>query len=261
MVGVPCEWTRISRSSGPEAARRGHARSDPPGRRRNTEDREQVWTIARRLFTCRSAAPPILRSVTDSPTTTDRPLPEELVRLASADNFRDVAGPGAGYPTGDGGHVRRGVYYRSNELQLTAEDAASLADLGITMIHDLRGGRRSRPTPTPRSPARPGSTSRFRHPDGDGRGPGRHRRRGPRDAQRVRRVRARREARASYARLLTDLATGDVPQLFHCTAGKDRTGWAAALLLEIAGVDRATIMADYLLTNDVSSRPGRSTSR
>ena len=60
-------------------------------------------------------------------------------------------------------------------------------------------------------------------------------------------------ARAAYRDLLTALATDDVPQLFHCTAGKDRTGWAAALLLEIAGVDRDTIMADYLLTNDVSS--------
>ena len=61
------------------------------------------------------------------------------------------------------------------------------------------------------------------------------------------------EARASYAGLLTALATEPLPQLFHCTAGKDRTGWAAALLLELAGVDRETILADYLLTNEVSS--------
>ncbi|MEW9920267.1 tyrosine-protein phosphatase [Marimonas sp. MJW-29] len=38
--------------------------------------------------------------------------------------------------------------------------------------------------------------------------------------------------------------------LFHCTAGKDRTGLVAALLLEIAGVDRETILADYSLTGD-----------
>ena len=41
--------------------------------------------------------------------------------------------------------------------------------------------------------------------------------------------------------------------LFHCTAGKDRTGWAAALLLHLAGVDDATILEDYLLTNSFSS--------
>lgn len=38
--------------------------------------------------------------------------------------------------------------------------------------------------------------------------------------------------------------------LFHCTVGKDRTGLVAALLLEIAGVDRETILADYSLTGD-----------
>jgi protein-tyrosine phosphatase len=41
--------------------------------------------------------------------------------------------------------------------------------------------------------------------------------------------------------------------LFHCTAGKDRTGWAAALLLHLAGVDDATVLEDYLLTNTFSS--------
>ena len=37
--------------------------------------------------------------------------------------------------------------------------------------------------------------------------------------------------------------------LLHCTAGKDRTGVATALLLSILGVDRATIEADFALTN------------
>lgn len=49
------------------------------------------------------------------------------------------------------------------------------------------------------------------------------------------------------------LATTAGPQLFHCTAGKDRTGWAAALLQTLAGVPRETIMADYLLTNTYSA--------
>ena len=51
----------------------------------------------------------------------------ELTRLASADNFRDVAG--TGYPTYDGGRLRTGVLFRSNELQLSDTDAGSLADL------------------------------------------------------------------------------------------------------------------------------------
>ncbi len=37
--------------------------------------------------------------------------------------------------------------------------------------------------------------------------------------------------------------------VFHCTAGKDRTGVIAALLLSFLGVDRATVIHDYLLTN------------
>jgi len=183
-----------------------------------------------------------------------RPLPEELVRLASADNFRDVAGPGAGHPTRDGGHVRRGVYFRSNELQLTDVDAGSLTDLGITRIHDLRGRLEVEAHP---DVTVPGATWQHVEVSGipvemvselD-------------DATAAVRVMGEvydafvrsPQARESYAVLLSDLATEPVPQLFHCTAGKDRTGWAAALLLEIAGVDRDTILADYLLTNDVSS--------
>ncbi len=41
--------------------------------------------------------------------------------------------------------------------------------------------------------------------------------------------------------------------MFHCTAGKDRTGWATYLLQSIVGVDSDTIMGDYLLTNEYSA--------
>jgi hypothetical protein len=59
--------------------------------------------------------------------------------------------------------------------------------------------------------------------------------------------------RAAFAELFRAIADAEVPVLFHCTAGKDRTGWAAALLLHLAGVDDATILEDYLLTNTFSS--------
>ena len=180
--------------------------------------------------------------------------PAELLRLASADNFRDVAGTGAGYPTRDDGNVRRGVFFRSNELQLTDADATALAGLGIAAIHDLRSTREIEAHPDVEVPG-----AAWLHVEVAGI---------PMElvdgladtaaAERVMRevydafVRSA-DARASYARLLTALAIGGLPQLFHCTAGKDRTGWAAALLLEIAGVDRDTIVADYVLTNEVSS--------
>ncbi len=60
-------------------------------------------------------------------------------------------------------------------------------------------------------------------------------------------------ARAGFAKLLTDLANTSGPQVYHCTAGKDRTGWTSALLLGIAGVSSETVMDDYLLTNEYSA--------
>ncbi len=49
--------------------------------------------------------------------------------------------------------------------------------------------------------------------------------------------------------------------MFHCTAGKDRRGWAAALILEALGVARADIEHDYLLTNQFYQRPAAMAAR
>src|SRR6516165_11019553 len=57
------------------------------------------------------------------------------------------------------------------------------------------------------------------------------------------------EQAASYRELFLRVADGALPLLFHCSVGKDRTGIAAALLLELLGVPRATIIEDYLLTD------------
>ena len=81
-------------------------------------------------------------------------LGEELVRLASADNFRDVAGIDSAYLAADGVPLRRGVLFRSNELQLSDADAASVSAHGTTT--------RSRRTPTYRCRAPRGTTSRSR---------------------------------------------------------------------------------------------------
>ncbi len=45
------------------------------------------------------------------------------------------------------------------------------------------------------------------------------------------------------------MSSNGKPILFHCAAGKDRTGFAAAILLRILGVPQETVMEDYLLTN------------
>ncbi len=58
-------------------------------------------------------------------------------------------------------------------------------------------------------------------------------------------------ATGGYRQFFTILAEHDHrPALFHCTTGKDRTGWAAASLLLLLGVDDDDVLADYLLTNE-----------
>ena len=58
-----------------------------------------------------------------------------------------------------------------------------------------------------------------------------------------------------FAQMFRLLLDNDSPIVFHCTAGKDRTGFAAALILLALGVPRATVMEDYLLTNGLYRRP------
>ncbi|MEV8195493.1 MULTISPECIES: tyrosine-protein phosphatase [Rhodococcus] len=61
------------------------------------------------------------------------------------------------------------------------------------------------------------------------------------------------DQRAQFATLLEQIAEADGPVVIHCTSGKDRTGWASALLLHIAGVSDEDIMANYLLTNEYAA--------
>ena len=58
-----------------------------------------------------------------------------------------------------------------------------------------------------------------------------------------------------FATLFRMLLESDQPLVFHCTAGKDRTGWAAALILLALGVSREVVRDDYLLTNQLYRRP------
>ncbi|WP_329386362.1 tyrosine-protein phosphatase [Streptomyces sp. NBC_01351] len=57
-------------------------------------------------------------------------------------------------------------------------------------------------------------------------------------------------AQSSYRMLLTEVADPQAgPLLFHCTAGKDRTGWGATIILSLLGADDETLMAEYLSVN------------
>ena len=58
-------------------------------------------------------------------------------------------------------------------------------------------------------------------------------------------------AKTASHEFFTSLADQNkLPALFHCTTGKDRTGWAAAALLTLLDVPRETVMKDYLRSND-----------
>ncbi|MGW1888730.1 tyrosine-protein phosphatase [Streptomyces sp. NPDC002004] len=57
-------------------------------------------------------------------------------------------------------------------------------------------------------------------------------------------------ARAAYRLLLTELAAPDAgPLLFHCSAGKDRTGWGTSVLLMLLGADEESVEREYLSVN------------
>ena len=184
----------------------------------------------------------------------DADLGEELVRLASADNFRDVTGPDAAYVATDGTSLRRGVAYRSNELLLSAADAESLTRLGITAIYDLRSDHEVESHPDVEVPGATWTQLEVKGIPMDAVSDLHDRATAHDTMRQVYRGFVEVEgARAAFSALFRAIAKGEGGALFHCTAGKDRTGWASALLLHLAGVDDATILEDYLLTNTFSS--------
>jgi protein-tyrosine phosphatase len=61
-------------------------------------------------------------------------------------------------------------------------------------------------------------------------------------------------ASRAYHDLLTSIAANPGATVFHCTAGKDRTGWGAAVLLTILGVPKATVYQDYMASNTYLGR-------
>ncbi len=177
-----------------------------------------------------------------------------VVPLSGGSNFRDLGG----YRTRDGRTVRRGAVFRSAHLGgLTDEDRAALAGLGVRTIVDRRGVAEAAETPhlIDGLPCRvvgahiePGVGDRIRGAVADGTAtPHRmmefltdHYRDYPR------------RCAPGFRTLFATLSDGTHrPLVFHCTAGKDRTGFASALLLSLLGVPWETVMEDYLRTNDL----------
>ncbi|QZD73766.1 tyrosine-protein phosphatase [Pseudomonas sp. 3-2] len=179
-------------------------------------------------------------------------------RLAGIDNFRDIAGTTTAYSTAHDGTMRAGVFYRSNALTPTAADLATLNGLGIKSVYDLRT-----PSEIASTPDTMPSGAIYQNIDIIG---------STTSGANITTVSFKSAAdaiammqetnrafvsdagmRGEFNVLFNELAGVDGAALFHCTAGKDRTGWTAAVLLSIAGVDNATIMSNYLATNDYTA--------
>jgi protein-tyrosine phosphatase len=180
-------------------------------------------------------------------------MSESLTRhleLAGASNFRDLGG----YPGRDGRRVRWRQIFRSNHLgHVTAPDVEVLRGLGLRSAFDFRGTEERAAAlcgieeiTVHSLPIEPTvvATLRARAATGVALSPA--------DAVDVMRDSYRnyvryntQNFRALFAHLLEDRA----PLVVHCTAGKDRTGFACALILHALGVPDDLIAEDYLLTN------------
>jgi protein-tyrosine phosphatase len=177
------------------------------------------------------------------------------LHLATAPNFRDIGG----YRTADGHWVKPGLIFRSDQLnRLNDRDLAAIDALGPSLVVDLR--TQSERTREPdRIPPRGRSLVLDVAGDASGSLGGDMRKAeaaiaSGRGAEML--VSANRDfvtmpsARAAYSALLRHLIDGGQETLiYHCTAGKDRTGWATAIILSLLGVPRDTVMADYLKSN------------
>jgi protein-tyrosine phosphatase len=176
--------------------------------------------------------------------------PARHLNLAGASNFRDLGG----YPTRDGRHVRWRQIFRSNHLgHITAADSEILRGLRIRSAFDFRGTEERvaatcglaeiavhslpiEPTVVATLRAHLAATGAL----------------SPADALEVMRDSYRNYVRYNTPRfraLFSHLLGDHAPLVIHCTAGKDRTGFACALILHALGVSDDLIAEDYLLTN------------
>ncbi|WP_448581235.1 tyrosine-protein phosphatase [Thermaurantiacus sp.] len=173
---------------------------------------------------------------------------ERVLPLEGGQNFRDLGG----YPAGKD-RVAWGQLYRSGDPSgLTAADLTYLSKLGITTVCDFRStSERERAT----SRLAAATTVITRDYEVDMQGFGTLLSSGPPTAATAQAmfIRFYRDLpfqfAADYRQMFRALAEGKAPLAFNCSAGKDRTGVAAALLLKLLGVDRETIIEDYLLSN------------
>ncbi|WP_225728320.1 MULTISPECIES: tyrosine-protein phosphatase [unclassified Nocardia] len=182
------------------------------------------------------------------------------IDLQGAINVRDVGG----YRTYDGATVKADKVIRADALQrLTDADVARLGSLNLGTVIDLRTPAEVRMMGADRLPA--GVVSVARPIDDTGlfeqmtqviqsRDPVEQQRvLGDGGAERIMGEVYRSfftdDARTKFGQTITELAATDSAMLYHCTAGKDRTGWLTYVVLRAVGVPESVARQDYLLSN------------
>jgi protein-tyrosine phosphatase len=201
--------------------------------------------------------------VTTAAIAQDVVAPGTSLGIASVPNLRDAGG----YKTADGEVVRRGVAYRSNQLNpISADDMKKIAALGLKNDFDLRTAeeREAKPDELPAgvknvwlnvladakgiSPAEVDKLLSDPKAANEALGGGK---------ATAAFVKTYREfitlpsANAAFRQLFVELGEkSQLPSLYHCTTGKDRTGWASAALLTLLGVPEDKVYEDYLRSNE-----------
>ncbi len=168
-------------------------------------------------------------------------------------NLRDFGG----YHTADGRQVTTGKLFRCGNMAEIPEHAfEDFAALDIGVICDLRSEEEAISAPSPKEgpfscrvhiPIWPGSSNQFQESVSGNARPTKQ------DfiefMARVTKEIARDHVEA-YKQLMKELIQTDRGFLLHCSAGKDRTGIGAALILTLLEVERDVILHDYLVSNE-----------
>ena len=186
------------------------------------------------------------------------PAPGRLISIEGTLNFRDLGG----YEAVDGRVVAPGLVYRSDDFsKLTPQAVTYIESLGVTAVYDFRSDRELAINPN----VLPHGVVQHRVPilsDGAQQTSlielitsGVITKMGIEEMAELYREMLE-TASSQFGEVIAGIASSKGPVVFHCTAGKDRTGVAAALLLSTLGVDREQIVADYQLT-DVYRTPHR----
>lgn len=182
--------------------------------------------------------------------------PDRSLQLAGASNFRDLGG----YTGADARPVRWRRLFRSDHLAaLTPRDVEVLSGLGVTRAFDFRGveeraavGYELPGVAQHSLPIEPTVVQRMK----DMLEAGEHIT--PEHTVSLMQETYRafvHDNAGRFAALFEHLLDSDEPLVMHCTAGKDRTGFAAALILLALDVPREVVMEDYLLTNQLYRKP------